>query len=134
MSFLGNFAGSVMMAYCASNFFGVDPYAAFVAKLATKKVSLPLHVAFIKGIGANWLVNMAVYMAACSKYVSEKCVCVRVCVWGEGVWGQDGVCVCVFVCGQARDQEGPPPLARGIHQGDRRKSACEYGRVLQVCL
>jgi formate/nitrite transporter FocA (FNT family) len=56
------------MAYCASNFLCVDPYAPFVAKLALKKCSLPFHVAFTRGIAANWLVNLAVYMATCAKY------------------------------------------------------------------
>lgn len=68
-SLLGNLVGSVAMAYCASSFLCVDPYAAFVGKLAVKKCSLPFTVAFTKGIAANWLVNLAVYMANCAKYV-----------------------------------------------------------------
>lgn len=59
------------MAYCASNFLSADPYAAFATALAVKKCHLPLAVAFTKGIAANWLVNMAVYMAVCSKYVQQ---------------------------------------------------------------
>lgn len=65
---MGNLAGSVAMAYCATNLFSVDPFAPFITKLAIKKCSLPVAVAFAKGIAANWLVNVAVYMAACSKY------------------------------------------------------------------
>jgi len=62
-SYMGNFVGSLILAYLAfkSGTLGAGPTA---AALATAKCSLPFEVAFIRGILCNWLVCMAVYMAS----------------------------------------------------------------------
>jgi len=62
-SYMGNFVGSLILAYLAfkSGTLGAGPAA---AALATAKCSLPFEVAFIRGILCNWLVCMAVYMAS----------------------------------------------------------------------
>jgi len=62
-SYIGNFVGSLILAYLAfkSKTLGAGPAA---AALATAKCSLPFEVAFIRGILCNWLVCMAVYMAS----------------------------------------------------------------------
>jgi len=70
-SFIGNFVGSVFLAYLAfkSGTLGAGPAAAAVA---TAKCSLSFEVAFIRGILCNWLVCMAVYMASgCSSMIGK---------------------------------------------------------------
>mmetsp|Transcript_4516 Transcript_4516/g.5932 ORF Transcript_4516/g.5932 Transcript_4516/m.5932 type:complete len:304 (+) Transcript_4516:30-941(+) len=70
-SYLGNFVGSLLLAYLAfkSGTLGQGP--ASVA-IATAKCSLPWDVAFVRGILCNWLVCMAVYMASgCSTMVGK---------------------------------------------------------------
>ena len=70
-SYLGNFAGSLILAYLAykSGTLGNGPAAAAIAKA---KCSLPFDVAFVRGILCNWLVCMAVYMASgCSTMIGK---------------------------------------------------------------
>jgi formate transporter len=60
-SYLGNFIGSLLLAYLAfaSGTLGKAPGA---VALATAKCSSTFGVAFVRGILCNWLVCMAVYM------------------------------------------------------------------------
>lgn len=70
-SYMGNFIGSLLLAYLAfkSQTLGAGPAAVAVA---TAKCSLPFEVAFIRGILCNWLVCMAVYMASgCSSMIGK---------------------------------------------------------------
>jgi len=70
-SYIGNFVGSLLLAYLAfkSQTLGSGPAAVAVA---TAKCSLPFEVAFIRGILCNWLVCMAVYMASgCSSMIGK---------------------------------------------------------------
>lgn len=70
-SYLGNFVGSILLAYLAfkSGTLGGGPAAAAVAKA---KCSLPFGTAFVRGILCNWLVCMAVYMASgCSSMIGK---------------------------------------------------------------
>lgn len=70
-SYLGNFVGSLILAYLAfkSGTLANGPAAAAVA---TAKCNLPFDVAFVRGIMCNWLVCMAVYMASgCSSMIGK---------------------------------------------------------------
>jgi formate/nitrite transporter len=70
-SYLGNFVGSLILAWLAykSGTLGNGPAA---AAIATAKSSLPWDVAFVRGILCNWLVCMAVYMASgCSTMIGK---------------------------------------------------------------
>jgi formate/nitrite transporter len=62
-SYSGNLVGSILLAWLAfqSGTLGNAPAA---VAIATGKCSLPWNVAFVRGILANWLVCMAVYMAS----------------------------------------------------------------------
>merc|ERR1719238_2282616 len=62
MSYLGNFVGSVGLAFLVS---------------AGAKTSLPFMKAFVRGILCNWLVCMGVYMASMAKDVAGKMVAIR---------------------------------------------------------
>jgi formate/nitrite transporter len=70
-SYLGNFVGSLFLAYLVfkSGTLGAAPGA---VNMAMAKCSMPFDVAFVRGILCNWLVCMAVYMASgCSSMVGK---------------------------------------------------------------
>ena len=70
-SYLGNFVGSLILAYLAFKSGTLGGAPASVA-IATAKSSLPWDVAFVRGILCNWLVCMAVYMASgCSTMIGK---------------------------------------------------------------
>jgi formate/nitrite transporter len=64
LNFVGNFAGSVVMAYLASFFLVAQPSVSLAVGIAVAKTSLPFGVALVKGILANWLVNVAIYLSS----------------------------------------------------------------------
>lgn len=70
-SYLGNFVGSLLLAYLVykGETLGSLPGA---VNIATAKCSVPFNVAFIRGILCNWLVCMAVYMASGCKSMIGK--------------------------------------------------------------
>jgi len=72
-SYLGNFLGSLFMAYMAyvSGTLGAGP-ASVAAAIA--KTSLPLQEAFVRGILCNFLVCMAVYMSSGASSLASKMV------------------------------------------------------------
>eukprot|EP00050_Salpingoeca_kvevrii_P000620 m.152418 g.152418 ORF g.152418 m.152418 type:complete len:429 (+) comp10162_c0_seq1:52-1338(+) len=73
VSFSGNLFGSLLMAAAASSIlFQSESVMAFAAALAVKKTSLPLMHAFVKAIGANWLVNVAVFMSLTARSTGAK--------------------------------------------------------------
>lgn len=69
LNFAGNFIGSLALAGCAASAmsFAAAPYSTFITGVAIKKCSYCFTTAFLKGIAANWLVNVAVFMALTSK-------------------------------------------------------------------
>lgn len=70
-SYMGNFVGSLILAYLAYKSGTLAGGPAAVA-IATAKCSLPWDVAFVRGILCNWLVCMAVYMASgCSSLAGK---------------------------------------------------------------
>lgn len=70
-SYIGNFIGSIFLAYLAFKSGTLGGAPASVA-IATAKCSLPWMTAFVRGILCNWLVCMAVYMASgCSTMVGK---------------------------------------------------------------
>jgi formate/nitrite transporter len=70
-SYVGNFVGSILLAYLAFKSGTLGSAPASVA-IATAKCSLPFDVAFVRGILCNWLVCMAVYMASgCSTMIGK---------------------------------------------------------------
>ena len=49
-----------------------EPYAAAVERIAVGKVSASFGVIFLKGIGANWCVCLAVWLALSGRRLGEK--------------------------------------------------------------
>ena len=74
VSFCGNLAASCAFAAAASYvLFPCGSAAAqYAAALAAKKCSLPASHLLIKGIGANWLVNLAVFQASTATTTGSK--------------------------------------------------------------
>jgi len=78
LSFAGNFAASVTFAAAASFCLfppGSGP-AVFASALAAKKCALPAGQMFVKAMGANWLVNLAVFQAATATSTASKILAV----------------------------------------------------------
>ncbi|MBN1642975.1 MAG: formate/nitrite transporter family protein [Anaerolineae bacterium] len=78
--YVSNFVGSLFVAYFLgylSNLFGKDPYLSGVVGIAEGKVALSFGQAFWRGVGCNWLVCLAVWLAVSAHDISGK-------VWG--IW------------------------------------------------
>mmetsp|Transcript_4550 Transcript_4550/g.12721 ORF Transcript_4550/g.12721 Transcript_4550/m.12721 type:complete len:306 (-) Transcript_4550:75-992(-) len=70
-SYIGNFVGSLFLAYLAFKS-GTLAGAPAATAIATAKCSLTWEMAFVRGILCNWLVCMAVYMASgCSTMIGK---------------------------------------------------------------
>ena len=63
--YVGNFIGALFFVYvmiwCAG-IVDADPWKSAIVQIAQTKTSLPWGVVFVKGIGANWLVCVAVWL------------------------------------------------------------------------
>lgn len=72
---LGNFVGCLIVAYFLvylTNLTAASPYSEAVAKIAYAKTSQSFLVVFLKGIGANWCVCLAVWLALSGRRLGEK--------------------------------------------------------------
>lgn len=58
MSFAGNLVGSCCIAYGMSSLFMNPIWTPWLAAIAAKKCTISFPVAVVKGIAANWLVNL----------------------------------------------------------------------------
>ena len=73
--YLGNFIGAMVFAWMMVYLCGLtdgEPYRSAIIRVAETKVSLPWSVIFFRGIGANWCVCLAVWLAMSGRRLSEK--------------------------------------------------------------
>ncbi|MDD3627008.1 MAG: formate/nitrite transporter family protein [bacterium] len=72
--YLANFIGAFLIAYLmyASKIWAGGGWGQFALKIAIGKVNLDFYPAFIRAIGCNWLVCLAVWMAIASNDVVGK--------------------------------------------------------------
>lgn len=73
--YLTNFIGALFVAFCLAylaNVFSGEPYFSAVKKIAENKTSLDFMVVFWRGIGANWLVCLGVWLALSADDVAGK--------------------------------------------------------------
>jgi formate/nitrite transporter len=80
LAYLGNLLGSLFVAYCLgylTKMCAAEPYLSAVRGIAEDKVSQGFMVLFWKGVGCNWLVCLAVWLAVASDDVIGK-------IWG--IW------------------------------------------------
>lgn len=73
--YLGNFVGAIafttVMVY-ACGLTAAEPYHSAIINIAQAKVSMPWLTVLLKGIGANWCVCLAVWLALSGKSFFEK--------------------------------------------------------------
>ncbi len=75
--YVGNFLGAIMFTYLFVYLCGLtanEPYHSAIIKIAEAKVSMAWITVFLKGIGANWFVCLAVWLALSGKSLLAKMV------------------------------------------------------------
>jgi formate transporter len=73
--YVGNFIGSIFVAFFLAyqcGFFDSMPWSGWAATVANTKCGLDFSTAFLRGIGCNWLVCLAVWLAISSEDVVSK--------------------------------------------------------------
>mgnify|MGYP005832044637 CR=1 FL=1 len=73
--YIGNFIGSIFIAYFLAyqtGLFDAMPWAGWAATVANGKCGLDFMTAFLRGIGCNWLVCLAVWLAVSADDVIGK--------------------------------------------------------------
>lgn len=73
--YVGNFLGSLFIAYFLVHLTGIlssNPWHQVVNEITVAKTSKSFFVVFLKGIGANWLVCLALWMAMSAQDTSGK--------------------------------------------------------------
>ncbi len=71
----GNLAGALLFTYFMVHCCGLtagDPWHSAAIRVAEAKVAMPWSTVFLKGIGANWCVCLAVWLALSGKTLFEK--------------------------------------------------------------
>jgi len=77
VAYIANFIGCAMGAYFFAylpEMFSTDPWNASIRKLAVTKTSYGFGVMFLRGIVANWFVNIAIWVVVTAEDVSGKCL------------------------------------------------------------
>lgn len=75
--YFGNFAGALAFAWLFVYLPGLvsgEPYASSVVRVAEVKTSLPWLTVFLRGVGANWCVCLAVWLAMSGRRLTEKMI------------------------------------------------------------
>lgn len=89
---LGNFAGALAVAYFMVYLCGLttpEPYHGAICRLAEAKVSASPGVIFLKGIGANWCVCLAVWLALSGRRLGEKLIACQIPVMAFVILGYE---------------------------------------------
>jgi len=83
--FFGNLSGSLFFAAILVKYSGIistEPYMAFAQTFALHKAKDPQwHQIFLRGIGCNWLVCVAVWQAAGARDTLSKIVAIWIPIW-----------------------------------------------------
>lgn len=77
LSYIFNFAGTQIIAYALSShlgYFSKEPWQGYLFHYAEAKVYQDWADVFIKGIGANWLVCLGMFMGYAAKDITGKCL------------------------------------------------------------
>jgi len=98
--FFGNLTGSLFFAAVLSKYDGLvvsDPYASYIKTFAVAKAITPdWYQIFIRGIGCNWLVCVAVWQAAGAKETYSKIIAIWFPIWVFVSCGFDHVVANMF--------------------------------------
>jgi len=74
-SYIGNFIGGIFVAYFLGIGTGLllkDPWMSYTVQIAQAKCNLSLTQAFLRGVGCNWLVCLAIWLALGSDNIIGK--------------------------------------------------------------
>jgi len=98
--FFGNLVGSLFFAAILSKYDGlmtVDPYAAYIKTFAVSKAITPgWYQIFLRGIGCNWLVCVAVWQGVGAKETFSKIIAIWFPIWVFVACGFDHVVANMF--------------------------------------
>ncbi len=73
--YIANFIGSIFVAYFLAykcGFFNAMPWAGWAATVANTKCGLDFTTAFLRGVGCNWLVCLAIWLAISAEDIISK--------------------------------------------------------------
>lgn len=73
--YIGNFIGALFVAYCMTYLTGLfesAPWHDSLLKIADAKTGNPFYKTFLKGVGANWLVALAMWLSFAANDISGK--------------------------------------------------------------
>lgn len=79
LSYFFNFIGTQLVAYFLSSdlgFFFKEPWHSYLHHYSAAKVDQNWITVFVKGIGANWLVCLGMFMGYASKDIAGKCMAI----------------------------------------------------------
>ncbi|KAG1775359.1 putative formate/nitrite transporter [Suillus placidus] len=98
--FFGNLVGSLFFAAILSKYDGLmvsDPYASYIRTFAISKAITPQwHQIFLRGIGCNWLVCIAVWQGVGAKETYSKIIAIWFPIWIFVACGFDHVVANMF--------------------------------------
>lgn len=80
-SWIGNLAGSIMLAYLVVASGAISHAASFIEKVSAIKMSLPAVQLFLRGILCNWLVCLALWTSSRAKSDTAKCILIFWCLF-----------------------------------------------------
>ncbi|MDE6277858.1 MAG: formate/nitrite transporter family protein, partial [Muribaculaceae bacterium] len=89
---IGNFIGAFAVAWFMVYLCGLttpEPYHGAICRIAEAKVSASPAVIFLKGIGANWCVCLAVWLALSGRRLSEKLIACQIPVMAFVILGYE---------------------------------------------
>ncbi|KAJ3516431.1 hypothetical protein NLJ89_g1132 [Agrocybe chaxingu] len=98
--FFGNLTGSLFFAAVLVHYTGIistEPYESYIKSFAVHKAGDPQwHQIFLRGIGCNWLVSIAVWQAAGAKDTISKIFAIWIPIWVFVACGFDHVVANMF--------------------------------------
>lgn len=118
LTFFGNLAGSLFVMAILAGYSGIlsDPaYSAQTIKFATTKVVKPMwHQIFLRGIGANWLVCLACFLASSARETFSKVIAIWWPTFAFVILGFDHVIANMFYIPMAIFL-GAPQITVGLY-------------------
>lgn len=98
--FFGNLVGSLFFGAVLVHYSGivsVEPYATYIKTFAVHKAGDPQwHEIFLRGIGCNWLVSVAIWQAAGARETISKIFAIWIPIWVFVACGFDHVVANMF--------------------------------------
>lgn len=80
-SWIGNLAGSFLLAYLVVSSGAISHAASFIEKVSATKMNMPASQLFFRGILCNWLVCLALWTSSRTKSDTAKCILIFWCLF-----------------------------------------------------